>query len=80
MQDTPAIRVRGVTVGFGERTVLDQLSIDVRRGEILGLVGGSGSGTLTSSASISMKLMMQSFALSSAAGASSFSRVRSFLR
>jgi len=44
MQDTPAIRVRGVTVGFGERTVLDQLSIDVRRGEILGLVGGSGSG------------------------------------
>ena len=44
MQDTPAIRVRGLTVGFGEHTVLDHLSVDVRRGEILGLVGGSGSG------------------------------------
>ncbi len=42
--DTPAIRVRDLVVGFGERVVLDHLSIEVRRGEILGLVGGSGSG------------------------------------
>lgn len=40
----PAIKVRDVIVGFGDRVVLDHLSIDVQRGEILGFVGGSGSG------------------------------------
>ena len=39
-----AIRVRDLVVGFGDRVVLDRLSLDVRRGEILGFVGGSGSG------------------------------------
>src|SRR6266571_224932 len=39
-----AIRVRDLVVGFGDQVVLDQLSLDVRRGEILGFVGGSGSG------------------------------------
>ena len=39
-----AIRVRDLVVGFGDRTVLDHLSLDVRRGEILGLVGASGGG------------------------------------
>jgi phospholipid/cholesterol/gamma-HCH transport system ATP-binding protein len=38
------IRVRGLVVGFGDQTVLDGLSFDVRRGEILGVVGASGSG------------------------------------
>ena len=38
------IEVRGVTVAFGETTVLDGLSLDVARGEILGFVGASGSG------------------------------------
>jgi phospholipid/cholesterol/gamma-HCH transport system ATP-binding protein len=38
------IRVRDLVVGFGERIVLDHLSLDVRRGEILGFVGASGSG------------------------------------
>jgi phospholipid/cholesterol/gamma-HCH transport system ATP-binding protein len=42
--DEPAIRVRDLVVGFGEHVVLDHLALDVRRGEILGLVGGSGSG------------------------------------
>jgi phospholipid/cholesterol/gamma-HCH transport system ATP-binding protein len=42
--DTTAIRVRDIVVGFGDRIVLDHLGLDVRRGEILGLVGGSGSG------------------------------------
>jgi phospholipid/cholesterol/gamma-HCH transport system ATP-binding protein len=40
----PAIRVRDLVVGFGDHIVLDHLDLDVRRGEILGLVGGSGSG------------------------------------
>jgi phospholipid/cholesterol/gamma-HCH transport system ATP-binding protein len=47
MQDAPLevlIRVRDLVVEFGRHRVLDRLSLDVRRGEILGLVGGSGSG------------------------------------
>jgi phospholipid/cholesterol/gamma-HCH transport system ATP-binding protein len=39
-----AIHVSDLTVGFGKHTVLDGLSLDVRRGEILGLVGASGGG------------------------------------
>jgi phospholipid/cholesterol/gamma-HCH transport system ATP-binding protein len=38
------IRVRDLVVGFGEQIVLDHLSLDVRRGEILGFVGPSGGG------------------------------------
>ncbi len=38
------IEVRGVTVGFGDHTVLDKIDLDVYRGEILGFVGGSGAG------------------------------------
>jgi phospholipid/cholesterol/gamma-HCH transport system ATP-binding protein len=38
------IRVRDLVVGFDDVTVLDRLSLDVRRGEILGFVGGSGAG------------------------------------
>ena len=45
-QDGPlfAIRVRDLVVGFGSQIVLDHLSLDVRKGEILGLVGASGGG------------------------------------
>jgi phospholipid/cholesterol/gamma-HCH transport system ATP-binding protein len=39
-----AIRVRDLVVGFGKQVVLDRLSLDVRRGEILGLVCASGGG------------------------------------
>jgi len=42
--EPPAIRVRDLVVGFGNQIVLDHLSLDVRRGEILGLVGASGGG------------------------------------
>jgi phospholipid/cholesterol/gamma-HCH transport system ATP-binding protein len=38
------IRVRDLVVGFGDTIVLDHLSLDVHRGEILGFVGGSGAG------------------------------------
>lgn len=39
-----AIEVEDLTVAFGLRVVIDHLSLSVRTGEILGLVGGSGSG------------------------------------
>ena len=39
-----AISVRDLVVGFGRQIVLDHLSLDVHRGEILGLVGASGGG------------------------------------
>ncbi|MEX0956239.1 MAG: ABC transporter ATP-binding protein [Rhizobiaceae bacterium] len=40
----PLISVRNVTVGFGDKLVLEDLSLDVYRGEILGFVGASGAG------------------------------------
>ena len=42
--DGPAIRVRGLRNSFGEQVVHDNLDLDVRRGEIIGVVGGSGTG------------------------------------
>ncbi|WP_062227822.1 ABC transporter ATP-binding protein [Aureimonas frigidaquae] len=38
------ITCRDVTVRFGSKTILENLSMDVRRGEILGFVGASGTG------------------------------------
>ncbi len=38
------IEVRGLVNRFGTQTVHDRLDIDVYRGEILGIVGGSGTG------------------------------------
>jgi phospholipid/cholesterol/gamma-HCH transport system ATP-binding protein len=40
----PLISVRDLVVGFDEQIVLDHLALDVRRGEVLGVVGASGSG------------------------------------
>jgi phospholipid/cholesterol/gamma-HCH transport system ATP-binding protein len=42
--DQSVIKVRDLVVGFGDQIVLDHLSLDVRGGEILGVVGASGSG------------------------------------
>jgi len=38
------ISVRGLKNGFGEQLVHDGLDLDVRKGEVLGVVGGSGTG------------------------------------
>ncbi len=38
------LSVRDVTVAFGDNVVLDKLSLDIRRGVILGFVGASGAG------------------------------------
>jgi phospholipid/cholesterol/gamma-HCH transport system ATP-binding protein len=39
-----AIRITGLTNSFGDDVVHDDLSLDVQHGEILGVVGGSGTG------------------------------------
>ncbi|MBX3596394.1 MAG: ABC transporter ATP-binding protein [Rhizobiaceae bacterium] len=38
------LSARDITVAFGEKVVLQDLSLDIFRGEILGFVGGSGTG------------------------------------
>lgn len=40
----PILRVRGLTVGFGGPLILENLDLDVYRGEILAVVGASGTG------------------------------------
>ena len=44
LADPIAIRIRGIINRFGEQTVHDGVDLDVRNGEILGVVGGSGTG------------------------------------
>lgn len=43
-EDEIVLSVRDVTVAFGDKVILDRLSLDIRRGEILGFVGASGAG------------------------------------
>nr|WP_245156497.1 ABC transporter ATP-binding protein [Lysobacter solisilvae] len=43
-QTAPIIRVRGLVNRFGEQVVHEGLDLDVRPGEIIGVVGGSGTG------------------------------------
>jgi phospholipid/cholesterol/gamma-HCH transport system ATP-binding protein len=38
------LSARDVTVGFGSKVVLDNLNLNIYRGEILGFVGASGTG------------------------------------
>jgi phospholipid/cholesterol/gamma-HCH transport system ATP-binding protein len=44
MSEATAIKIRGLRTQFGQQVVHDDLDLDVRRGEILGIVGGSGTG------------------------------------
>ncbi|MDQ1229529.1 ABC transporter ATP-binding protein [Sphingomonas sp. SORGH_AS_0879] len=43
-RDEHLIQVRGLRNSFGEQVIHDGLDLDVRKGEILGVVGGSGTG------------------------------------
>ena len=43
-QSDIAISVRGIRNAFGDQVIHDGLDLDVRKGEILGVVGGSGTG------------------------------------
>jgi len=38
------LSVRDLTVAFGDKVILEDLDLDIRRGEILGFVGASGAG------------------------------------
>jgi phospholipid/cholesterol/gamma-HCH transport system ATP-binding protein len=40
----PVIRVRGLTTRFGTQVIHEDLDLEVRRGEVMGVVGGSGTG------------------------------------
>ena len=44
LTDPIAIRIRGICTSFGDQIVHDGVDLDVRNGEILGVVGGSGTG------------------------------------
>ncbi len=44
MADDPVIRVSGLVNAFGDQIIHDGLDLEVRRGEIMGVVGGSGTG------------------------------------
>lgn len=46
-QAATKVRANGVTVRFGGLTALDSLSLDIREGEVLGLLGPNGSGKTT---------------------------------
>lgn len=47
MADEPVIRVENLVKKFGDRTVLDGITFEVKKGEILVLMGGSGCGKST---------------------------------
>jgi phospholipid/cholesterol/gamma-HCH transport system ATP-binding protein len=47
VDSTPAVDVKGLQCGYGETTVLTDVTFQVRRGEIFFIVGGSGCGKTT---------------------------------
>lgn len=49
MNESPhnLIQVRDLTVGYGDRPVLERINFEVRRGEVFAILGASGSGKST---------------------------------
>lgn len=44
---TPLVELRGVTFGYGERVILDDITLTVPRGKVTALMGASGGGKTT---------------------------------
>ena len=44
---TNIIEVRNLCTAYGDRLIHDNLSFDIKQGEIFGILGGSGSGKST---------------------------------
>ena len=55
---SPLIKVRDVVTRFGDKLVHDGVSIDIKEGEVYGILGGSGSGKSTLMREI---IMLQDF-------------------
>ena len=47
MTSSLIVTVRGLNKSYGERVVVDSLDLDVRSGEIVGLIGANGAGKTT---------------------------------
>lgn len=45
--DDLVLRLTGVSLGYGDVSILRDISLDVRRGQVIALMGGSGSGKTT---------------------------------
>ncbi|MEE1820574.1 ABC transporter ATP-binding protein [Streptomyces sp. SP18ES09] len=45
--DAPRLAARGVTVGYGDRTVIDTLDVDIPRGVVTTIIGPNGCGKST---------------------------------
>lgn len=43
-ENTPLVEVRGLLNRFGSQVIHENLDLDIRRGEIIGVIGGSGTG------------------------------------
>jgi ABC-2 type transport system ATP-binding protein len=60
LNDMPAVRLTNVTKRYADLTAVDNLGLDIGKGEVLGLLGPNGSGKSTT-----MKMMLGLLAPSS---------------